>query len=105
MIPRLWSCTAHPNLEWFALPFSPLLILGLVLLAAALPTRSVWSPRAERLWQALLVAEPGSIALFAVAGGIARVFGGRGNTVFVAAVVETVKLIETRGGVRCALLL
>src|SRR4051794_26942065 len=85
MIPRLWSCTAHRNLEWFALPFSPLLILGLVLLAAALPTRSVWSPRVARLWQALLVAELGSIALFALAGGIARMFGGRGNTVFVAA--------------------
>jgi hypothetical protein len=45
----------------------------------------MWSLRVERLWQALLAAELGSIVLFALAGGIARMFGGRGNTVFVAA--------------------
>ncbi len=85
MIPRLWSCTSHPSLEWLALPFSPIVLLGLFLLAATLPANVSWSKRASRLWQTLLAAELGSIALFVLIAGVSRAFGGRGNPIFLAA--------------------
>jgi len=85
MIPRLWSCTSHPQLEWLALPFNPIVLLGLFLLTAALPANASWSFRALRLWQTLLAAVLGSIALIALAAGVSRALGGRGNPVFVSA--------------------
>jgi len=44
--PRLWSCTCHPQLEWLALPFSAVVLLGLFLLVAMLAGFRSWTPKA-----------------------------------------------------------